>query len=294
MSSRRTFLALILASSVLAAACTQATVKQLGELQGLYLGLEKKFGDAVHVNATDRAGVILTITFLNSPLNDKDQTARGRRAQETAEFVKTQYSGIQNVREVWILFIRQQTRFVVFHSRHAIDSYVFDKDAQAFVPENYGPRRGHGPPLPDKDLTVGYASSSGATDVSSATTLQLDGEPGGYGMTVLPNFKLPGDARSTAAPAPAEVSFYFASYSKKPRFGGEVPIEFIADGAPVMQAKATFTGNDAQHCNLKVPYSVFRKVAAAKEVSIKMGARGYPLTPKQLQILQKMDSYVLH
>jgi hypothetical protein len=296
MSSRRILLALILASSVLAAACTKAAVKQLGELQGLYTGLAKKFGDNVHVNATERAGVILTVTFLNSPLNGKNQVERGQRAQETAEFIKTQYSGIQSVREIWVLFVRQQTRFVIFHSRHGIDGYVFDKDAKALVLEDYGPqpRAGYGPaPRRDKEITAGYTSSEDATDISTASTLQIDGEPGGYGMTVLPHFKVSGDARRSAAPAPAEVSLFFASYSRKPRFSGEVPVEFITNGTPILQAKAKFTGNDAQYFNLKVSYPVFRKLITAKEVAIKLGAREYPLTPEQLAILQKMDAYVL-
>ena len=131
------------------------------------------------------------------------------------------------------------------------------------------------------------------TDVSSASTLLLDGEPGGYGLTVMPHFKVPGDARRRKAPPPEEVLFYFASYSKKPRFSETVPVEFIADSTPVLEAKATFTGNDAQYCSLKVSYSVFRKLISAEEASIKLGAREYPLTPKQRELLLKMDAYVV-
>jgi hypothetical protein len=293
---KRLSLVFILVACLLAVACTGANVKKLGELQTLYIELAKKFGDTVHVNGAERDGVILTITYLNSPLNERDPAQRGRRAQETAEFVKTQYSGIQKVRAIWVLFMRQQTRFVIFHSSRAIDGYVFDKDAHALSLEEYGPQPGSGsglPPRPDKDITVGYASSSDATDVSSASALQLDGEPGGYGLTFMPLFSLPGNATRTVAPAPAEVSFLMASYSKKPRFMREVPIEFIVDGAPVMQAKTTFTGNDAQYSTVKVSYSVFRKLSTAKEASIKLGAKAYPLTPEHLAILRKMDSHVL-
>lgn len=72
-----------------------------------------------------------------------------------------------------------------------------------------------------------------------------------------------------------------------------MPLEFIVDGTPAMQAEATFKGMDAQYCNVGVSYSVFRKIATAKAASIKLGAKEYPLTPKQLDILRKMDAYVL-
>lgn len=276
-------------------ACTGANVKKLGELQTLYSELAKKFGDTVHVNGDDRDGVILTITYLNSRLNERDQAERRGRAQETADFVKAQYSGIQKVRAIWVLFMRQQTRFVIFHSSNVIDGYVFDKDARALALDEYGPQWASGSgPRSDKDITVGYASSSDATDVSSASVLQLDGEPGGYGLTFMPHFSLPGNATRTVAPAPAEVSFLMASYSKKPRFTREVPIEFIVDGTPVMQAKTTFTGNDAQYSTVNVSYAVFRKLTTAKEASIKLGAKAYPLTPEHLAVLRKMDAHVSH
>lgn len=122
--------------------------------------------------------------------------------------------------------------------------------------------------------------------------MQLDGEPGGYGLTVMPHFQLQGDARKRKAPPPPDVLFYFASYSKKPRFSAAVPIEFVSDGKSVMQEKVTFTGADAQYCYLKLPYPVFHKMISARSVAIKLGAREYPLTPEQLELLQKMDAYV--
>jgi hypothetical protein len=38
---------------------------------------------------------------------------------------------------------------------------------------------------------------------------------------------------------------------------------------------------------------VFRKLATASEVTIKLGAKKYTLTPEQLELLRKMDGYVV-
>lgn len=288
MPSHRKLLVAILISSLLTAGCLKDAVKTLGGLSELQGKLTNKFGDEIslHLNQGSNRGV-LSVAFINSPLNDRTKQERASRAEETAQIINAHYKDSTLVTVIVVLFLHRETHFAIFHETRGIDSYGFERDGQQLI--RSGP--GWPAPQPDRNITVGYSWSEGSTDIS-ANVFQIDGEPGGYGITVMPHFRLPGDARRVRAPAPAEVSFLVSSYSKKPRFSKAVPFVFIADGTPVMQGKAELTGNDAQYCGLNVPYEVFRKLVNSKEVAIKLGAKEYPLTPEQIELLRKMDSYV--
>lgn len=284
----RKLLALILISSLLTASCLKDAVKSLGELQALQSKLASKFGDEISVQLNQGANQgMLSVAFINSPLNDKTREERASRADETAQIVNAHYGDSTVVSTIFVIFLRRQTRFAVFHYTQSVDDYGFERQGQQL--------RRAGPvwpaPRPDREITAGYSGTEDATDISG-NTFQLDGEPGGYGITVMPHFRLPGDARRLKSPPPALVSFLISSYSKKPRFGETVPFQFIADGSPVMQGTATFGGNDAQYCSLNVPYPVFRKLVSSREVAIKLGAKTYALTPEQIELLQKMDAYI--
>jgi hypothetical protein len=292
MFPHRLILASLLAACVLTTGCIKDAARSLGELQALNIELRNKFGEDVNVHVGQGASLILTITFINSALNNKTVEERGRRAQQTAQLVRTHYPRIQSVKEIWVGFVRQQRRFVFFHYSEGFEVYGFDNEGRRLA-LSYNTRNNPPSPAPDARITAGYAGSSDQTDVSTAATMQLDGMPGGYGLTVMPHFQLQGDARKRQAPAPREAAFYFASYSKKPQFSEPAPIEFIADGTPVIEGKATFTGSDAQYCYFTVSYPVFRKLATASEVTIKLGAKKYTLTPEQLELLRKMDGYVV-
>jgi hypothetical protein len=284
-------LAAILISSLFTAGCLKDAVKQLGELRTLQNALTDKFGEEINVHLSKGVNRgTLSVTFINSPLNHSSPQQRALRAQETAQIVSAHYSRSPAVNWIAVVFLRRRTQFVVFNRAQTLDSFVFEKDGR---PTEY--TASYLPAPLTTEITAGYSATDDATDVSSAATLQLDGEPGGYGMTIMPHFKLQGDARRSKAPPPEEVSFLVASYSRKPRFSGPapVPVELIADGTPIMQGKTTFTGNDAQYSSLKLSYSVFRKMARSRDASIKLGAKKYPLTPEHLAILQKMDAYVL-
>lgn len=290
MLPQRKLLALILISSLLTAGCIRDAVKSLSELQALRTTLTNTFGDEVSLHLSEGVNRgTLTVTFINSPLNDSTRQQRALRAQEAAQIVSAHYERSNVVTMIAVMFLRRKSLFAVFHRSQNVDTFVFEKDGQPTeYTALYLPA-----PTTGTEITVSHSTTDNATDVSSQSTLQLDLEPGGYGMTVMPHFRLAGDARRRKSAPPEKVLFYFASYSKKPRFSESVRIEFIADGSPIMQTTAMFTGNDAQYCSLKISYSVFRKMATAKEATIKVGAREYPLTPKQLELLQKMDNYVL-
>ena len=268
-------------------ACTGVTVRRFGQLQTLYAELTKKFGDNVNVHASEGPSLILTVAFINSPLNEKSQPDRGMRAVETAQFIKTRYPLIQSVREIWIVFVRQQTRFFVFHNSHTVEAYAFDKEANALHQPPDGP-----PPPPDENATTArYHPNTNETDIS-IEPIQLEGEQGGLGLTLLPHFKVSGDLKKAPPKPPKEVAFDLASFAERPRFTEPVPITFIADGKPVFETKGTFVGNETAFCYLTVPYSAYRRMIASSQLTIKLGDKEYPLPPKRFEALQKMNHYV--
>ena len=292
MLPRRIIVALVLAASVLASGCIKDAARSLGEVQGLKNEITNRFGDEVSVQLGRGIGTTITVTFINSALNDKTPAEREQRAQQTVHLVKAHYVRIRSVTQIWVSFVRQETRFGFFSYNEGFEVYAFDAKGERLALDLGETGMSGSAPLSHPGITAGYAASTGETDVSTAANFQLDGEPGGYGITVLPHFRLQGDARRRQAPPPKAVSFYFASYSKTPRFGGSAPYEFIADGTPVMQGQVSFSGADAEYGFVDIPYSVFRKLIAAQGVAIKLGAREYPLTPEQLDFLQRMDAYV--
>jgi hypothetical protein len=283
---KRLFLVLILASCLLAAACTGATIKRLGELQTLHNELTQKFGDQVHVNVNETDGsLVLTVSFVNSALNQKPLEERLKRAAEAAKVVKEKYSGVNKLNVIWVGFLRQRTRMLVFHYSEGLNYFAFDKNAQLIdEPATVTPE----PPL---ETTATYHATRNQSDVF-AYGIQLEGQAGKDGVTLVPNFKTTGDVNVKKGPPPKTVQFDFASYSRTPRFDQNVKVTLFADDKPVLETEGTFFGSDAQFCYLPVPYSVFRKLLAAKQVTIKLGDKQYRLTPRQFATLQEMTRYL--
>lgn len=283
---KRLLPALILISCLLAAACTGATVKRLGELQTLHSDLTQKFGDQVHVNVNENGGgLVLTVSFVNSGLNEKSPEERFKRAVETAKVVKESYSGVNKLNVIWIGFLRQRTRMLVFHYTEGLNYYPFDKNAQPIEsPATVTPE----PPL---ETTANYHALRNQSDVF-AYGIQLEGQAGKDGVTLVPNFKTTGDVNVKKGPPPKTVQFDFASYSRTPRFAQNARVTLFADDKPVLETEGTFFGSDPQFCYLPVPYSAFRKLLAAHQVTIKLGDKVYALTPRQFATLQEITSYL--
>ncbi len=286
MTSTRIFLALMLVFCLLAAACTGVAVKRLGPLQTVHTELTKKFGDQVHVNLNESGDtLVLSVSFINSALNDKPPEERFRRATEAAKLVKATYTGISNLSTIWIGFLRQRTRMLVFHYTEGLSYFSFDKNAEPL--ETPGPHI----PEPALETIATYHELRNQSDVF-AYGIQLEGQPGKDGVTLVPNFKTTGDVNAKKGPPPKTIQFDFASYSSTPRFQQTAPITLIANDTTVLQTEATFFGNDAQFCYLPVPYSAFRKMLAAKQLTIKVGDKTYRLTPRQFATLQELSKYV--
>lgn len=89
--------ATILTLSFLLSACSSGLVKSLGEIAVLRNALIKEFGEQdVNVNLNNDR--FLSITFVNSPLNEKDPTQRVDRAKKTMAVVLKNYPSVKVVR----------------------------------------------------------------------------------------------------------------------------------------------------------------------------------------------------
>ena len=285
MLPHRTLFAAILAGSLLASGCLPSVAKELRDLQVLQNELQKKFGDETDVHlATGVNRGTLYVSFINSSVNDWPEEAREKRAAEAAQFVKTRFSNNQ-VSAILVSFLRRKTRLLVLHHTKTVGSYPFDKNGQPFGPPEATLSR------VALETTANYSARGNRSDVF-AYGIQLEGEPGKDGVTLLPNFHTTGDVNITKGPPPKTVQFDFASYSSTPRFKETEAITFVADGKRLLKTKGTFHGNDAQFCYLPVPYPAFRKMIDAKTLTIKVGAKEYTLTPFQFRALQKMGDYV--
>jgi hypothetical protein len=135
------------------------------------------------------------------------------------------------------------------------------------------------------------------TDVM-ITGLQLQGNQN-QGLTMAVYSKLRGDATGMRlADAPKSVDFDLASYSEKSLFPGEPKIQFVADGKVVFTTARQFStsknldGLFSESVSLEVPWTAFRRLAAGKKLTLKLGDYAYNFTDEQAESLRKMTEYV--
>src|SRR6266850_2084694 len=103
----------VLLSCLLAGGCARE-IKSLGEVSKLYAELVKEYNEQkVGINLNN--GTVLRITFINSPLNSSGPEERKKRAEQTAAFVVQHYTSINQIEEIWVGFVRTETRFFVIH-----------------------------------------------------------------------------------------------------------------------------------------------------------------------------------
>jgi len=262
----------------------------------VYEALTKEFGEQVFVNINEQSNRrALHVSFINSALNNRPPEERAARARRTAEIVKQTYPRINTLDSIWVTFLTQDTHYGFFHRSDVIDYFAFSKDGKIFTSRqaqedaaNNTGVNGSGVQL---EVTASYSSETDQSDVL-VSGIQLEGEPGGLGITLLPHYKVSGNVREAKALAPKTVSFDFASYSEKPRFRQTEPIIFLADNKPVLKMDGRFEGNDAQFCYLPVPYAAFSKMIAAQDLTIKLGGKEYPIQPAEFAAIQRMDEYL--
>ena len=295
LSSRHQSLTLCLVlSCILATACRQA-VKSLQDMTRLRSEIIKQYGEK-NVNVNLHNSVLLTITFVNSPLNSSSQAERANRAEQTASFVKEHYAAINQIEEIWVGFIQVKTRFIIVHYTQSLDFFGFDKHGQPLSPpeETELPLNS----LSTLQTRATYSPKLDQTEVMIAK-LQLEGDSN-YGLAVAPHFTVSGDATGVrrAAVPPRTVGFDFASFSEKSMFPGEPKITILSDGKVVFETSAQFStsklpdGKFSEFLLLQIPYPKFRQMVAGQKLSITMGDRTYEFTREQVAALRDMTQYV--
>ena len=264
--------------------------KTLGDLAKVHAELIKKFGEKdvnVRVNAFQNRTSI-SVTFVNSPLNQKTKDDRAKRAQEAAEIVKQHYPSIKNVSQIWVGFMRVTTRLVIFHWSDVFDTHGFDNEARALP----GPET---PPLDTSQPAVRYSASQNKTEISSS--IRLEGTPE-KGVTVIPHFSVAGDLNKITPKPPDEVWLDFAAFSEKPKFPNNTKIVFLSDNKVAYRTEGQFStskladGSYSEFLYLKVSTAVFLKITSGRTVKIRLNEHEYALTESQILQVQRMSDYV--
>jgi hypothetical protein len=287
MSSRPLRVTAILLSCLITASCA-GTLKKLGDLSKLQAELLKEYGEEdVGVNLVNET---LTITFVNSSLNDKTPLERAERAQRTAVFVSQHYPTIKELDGIWVGFIKQKTRLVVIHYAESLDFFAFDRNGtQLRRPSEVQPS--------EQYSTAAYVSTLKQTDIM-VRTLQLEGDLDN-GLSLTPHYTVPGNitaAQPSDAP-PKFVSFDFSSTSDKSLFPGAPKISFLADEKVVYETEAQFSTSKfgekfSESLSLPVPYPAFLRMTSGKTLTMRIGDREYAFSHAHLNALLELRAYV--
>ena len=284
-------LCIVLMSCLLVYGCSTAKDlgKTLGDLATVRAELMKKYGEQdvnLRVN-TFQNRTTISVTYVNSPLNQKSMEERAQRAQETAEIVKQHYPSIKSISEIWVGFMRATTRLVVFHWSEVFEVRGFDNQARPLR----DPRT-----LDPSQPEVRYSPSQNKTEIST-TGIQLEGTTE-KGVILVPHFSVAGDMNKITPEAPDEVLLDFAAFSEKPKFPNVTKIVFISDSKIVYRTEGQFStsklasGTYCEFLYLKVPTAAFLMISSGSIVKIKLNEHEYPLTASQLLQIQRMSDYL--
>src|SRR5258706_4693881 len=112
--SRRAAFVSVVGLCSLAWACSGGMLKSLRDLATLRQKLVDKYHES-DISVSTRNSQALLIVFVNSPLNQKQQSERARRAQETATFAAANYPAINRMESIVVSFIEAETHFFVYH-----------------------------------------------------------------------------------------------------------------------------------------------------------------------------------
>ena len=289
---RRYVLWALLTSCLLANGCR--TAKDLGNTLGtlakVRAELIKKFGEKdvnLRLNTLQNRTSI-SVTFVNSPLNQKTTAERAKRAQETAEIVRQHYPSIRNVSEIWVGFMRVKTRLAIFHWSEVLDTHGFDNEARVLRDPGIAPSDPSQP-------VVRYSANQNKTDISSSIQLEGTAEKG---VTVFPNFSVAGDVNKITPKPPDKVSLDFAAFSEKPKFPNVTKIVFLSDNKVAYQTEGQFstskTADDlySEFLYLKIPTADFLKITSGTTVKIRLNEREYTLTESEVLQIQQMSDYL--
>jgi hypothetical protein len=283
---------LLLGSLLLLTCCSQGLFKSLTEINQLQQQLVNQFHEKrINVNLYNSDS--LTVTFINSPLNQGDRTERMKRAQETALFVTRNYPPARQLQSIAVSFAVQEKRYLIVNYFASIDWFPFDRNG-ALIPDVEP-----GEPEDLRRAVVRYSKQRNESEVE-LTRVQLDGDVDlGLGLALVPHFTVPGDAQAAnhTPHLPKWVGLEFASYCKEKRYSSDSPLKIKADGKVIYTGTARLmsssmnNGSASEFLSQRISYQQFREMARAGEVTIILGAKEYPLTSDQLAGLRDMAKY---
>jgi hypothetical protein len=289
--STRNQVLILLVFLCLATGCKEL-VGSLKEISKLQQAIIREYGEpGVNVNLNNSTSLI--ITFINSPLNAKTVDERARRAQMTAAFVKQHYSSIRKIEEIWIGFVKQETRYMFVNYSEGLGFFGFDKNGQPLRQPENEPTAYSNPTRP----TATYSSERKQTDIV-IEHLQLERDAIND-FSVMLHFTVPGDATGAkrATSLPEEVRFDFSSSSEKSLFPDAPHITFLSDGKVVYETTDQFSTwkfgeKFSETLSLPVPYRAFRRMTSGNTLTLRIGDREYQFTREQVDALREMTSYV--
>lgn len=284
---------ILLTTCLLACGCsaTKDARKTVGDLANVRAELVKKFGEEdvnLYVNKSPNRTTI-TVTYVNSPLNQKTTDDRAKRAHETAQIVRQRYPPIKNVNEIWVGFVRFTTRLVIFNRSEMVDTHGFDNEARALL----------APGIPAEDPSqpvVRYLANQNRTDISGSGIL-LEGTAEN-GVTLVPHFSVGGDVNKITPKPPDEVSLDFAAFSAKPKFPNVTKIVFLSDNKVVYQTEGQFSTSKmagdtySEFLYLRMPTAAFLKIFSGSSVKLRLNDREYTLTESDILQIQRMSDYI--
>jgi hypothetical protein len=289
---RSTATTLALCSVLLACSCSSGLVKSLRDTARLRQQLIDKYHEQ-DVNVSLQNSRFLFIVFVNSPLNQKDNAERARRAQDTAAFAVANYPAINRIENIWVNYIESESHFIVYHSRKSLGFFVFDRNGVAVSSSG----------TKEEDLrtpVVRFNAARNQTDIS-ITRLQLEGDMN-HGIALVPHFTITGNAQDTKSKlvAPDWVGFDFASYADRKIFAGTPKLEIRCDDVLAFTGEARLLaaqdsgsdGSTAQFLTAQIPFQQFSKIANAQDVRIKLGSKQFQLSAEDVNSLRAMRAYV--
>lgn len=290
MNSRRAKAVILVAVAaiILSGACSTGTIKTLSDLNAIRYHLKQEYQDEVSVNLNNSR--LLSVVFINSPLNKTDGTDRLMRAQDAALFVSRNYEGIKTIERIWISFVSHETYFLVFSKTEVVELFAFDKDGKRIGPGSEN----------EEDLrapVVRFNQARNESDVS-VTRIQLAGTPNN-GVALVPHFTVSGDARERATAMPAFVILDFASYSSQPRFTSNPQLEIYCDGKLAVKGPAQLMAADAggaaetvaQFVTVRISFKSFLRMSTARTVKIDLESEHFELGSNDIAALAAMAAH---
>jgi len=296
---RRTVLAIyLLVGLACLSSCSSGLFKQLSEMSRLRQELMNKFQEK-DINVHLQNDVYLTISLVNSPLNRQDNAAREARAAEVAKFVAKNFPRIQQIKSIWVMFVKSETRLVLFHYSQSVGGFVFNNRGESVrrnEPLSTTTAENEDPLSP----TVKFNPGRNETDIS-LTRVQLAGDTN-HGIALVPYYTAKGDARGPArlAAPPPSVTFDFASYADRQIFSADGNLEIVCDGVKGFSGKARLlqpqeSGSEAspaQFLMAEIPFDQFVRIGEAHKVQVKLNDQKYDLSPEAIAGLKRMAGFV--